>query len=132
MFKITALVLALALPGAACLSSATKNAVEQAADTCAKQDLDQVASETGQTILDTVEGILAAGVASWEGELVSLGLKYGPAAISCATQIAEALFDAKAVDQGSGSSAASTADGVDYAAAAARARSFAASHPVAQ
>jgi len=132
MMKKIALVLALVVPTASCLSSAQKSTVEQTAKTCAEQDLDQILSETGESLLSTVIGYLAAGSAGWEAGLVALGAKYGPDAVACAVQIAEAFFSAEIANltAGSASTAPATSDGVNYTQALANAKAYLSRHPI--
>lgn len=135
MMKTIAVVLALVLPSTACLSSAQKSAVSATAETCAKQDLDQVLAESGESLLSTVLAYLAAGPAGWESALVALGVKYGPDAVACAVQVAEAIFGAETANLGGGNGSATaapvTSDGVDYTPALANAKGFLTRHPIA-
>lgn len=132
MMKTIALVLALAVPTAGCLSSAQKTQIEQVAKTCAEQDLDQILAESGESLLTTVMGYLAAGPSGWEAGLIQLGLKYGPDAIGCAVQVAEAFFDAE-IANAKGSAAVSlpaTGETIDFAQASANAKKYLADHPI--
>lgn len=132
MMKTLALVLALVVPAAGCLSSAQKSTIAQTAQTCAEQDLDQILSESGESLLSTVMAYLAAGPAGWESALVALGVKYGPDAVACAVQIAESFFSAEIANLQGGSASAgpATSDGVNYTQALANAKGYLVRHPI--
>ena len=125
MKKLSALLATVAIL-TACISSAQKTAVDQAALACSEKELSTIVPGAGESlglyVLDTIVG----GAADWETALVSLATTYGPGLVACAVQIADAYFSTAT----STGSAAVTSDGIDMSAAKARAEQYLTDHPM--
>lgn len=110
MMKLLSLVL-LASLGCSALKK-DETTVATTIDTCAKQDLGTQVSVGGEieSIGLAVLGIIFEGGMNWQADLAALSTMYGPELVTCAEQVAEAVFRTAPASAGSGSALATATE----------------------